>query len=291
MAERRMIHKKISLSEQFNDMGEFAQLVFVLMIPHADDWGSLKGTARVIRGMAIPLNTTRTDKEVESALQEMEKQELVWRYRPDGEGPMLQLRRWEDHQTGLGNRTKPKRKLYFYCEDARKLLETAGIDWDYEEFHKTSENLSELQKDSPVTKQNITKQKETKVAKKPRKRGNPESRKKLKHWAFEIWRDVFGKKVKGKPPDIEQRDAIIAFAESKGEEWWRKRLEYWKQHPWSPWNFKGMMETKWEPTDAKDRRRDKQGQDTDSLPYDDFAAAQAARLHAAEAGDGGPGAE
>ena len=42
---------------------------------------------------------------------------------------------------------------------------------------------------------------------------------------------------------------------------------------------------------AKDRRRDKQGQDTDSLPYDDFAAAQAARLHAAEAGDGGPGGE
>ena len=207
MAERRMIHKKISLSEQFNDMGEFAQLVFVLMIPHADDWGSLKGTARVIRGMAIPLNTTRTDKEVESALQEMEKQELVWRYRPDGEGPMLQLRRWEDHQTGLGNRTKPKRKLYYYCEDAKKLLETAGIDWDYEEFHKTSENLSELQKDSPVTKQNRTKQKRTK-GKGTRKRDPL-----LDHWAIKCYKHVVKRHVK-----TILRGDWVAFADKQYEE-------------------------------------------------------------------------
>lgn len=39
MANRRMISKSISVSEQANVLADFAALLFIWMLPHTDDWG------------------------------------------------------------------------------------------------------------------------------------------------------------------------------------------------------------------------------------------------------------
>lgn len=53
MANRRMLSKSISISEQANDLSDFAALLFTWMIPHADDWGILPGSARKVKALIV----------------------------------------------------------------------------------------------------------------------------------------------------------------------------------------------------------------------------------------------
>ena len=93
-----------------------------------------------------------------------------------------------------------------------------------------------------------------------------------------------------------QAEEIDAWMEDIPEDWFRGACKEAVDNNVRKWSYIRAILKRWKKEgraakSAKDRRRDKQGQDTDSLPYDDFAAAQAARLHEAEAGDGGPGGE
>src|SRR5487761_2456008 len=125
MAERRTIAKKISVSEQVNSLStDFARLLFTWMIPHADDYGVLSGSAWSIRSLVIPM-LERTNVEVEAALAELEAHELVWRYMGRDKKPYLQFRTWEEHQSGLHKRTAPHQPLYF---DPRTHLFTVDRD-------------------------------------------------------------------------------------------------------------------------------------------------------------------
>lgn len=110
MANRRMLSKSISISEQANDLSDFAALLFTWMIPHADDWGVLPGSARKIKALVIPLRPQSAD-DVESALLELVEADLLWRYEVDGQ-LYIQFRTWEKHQDGLHKRSKPKFPLY-----------------------------------------------------------------------------------------------------------------------------------------------------------------------------------
>lgn len=197
MAERRMIHRKISWSRQFNEMSEFAQLLFLMMIPHADDWGSMVGDAYVIKAQVIPMSSRNSEEDVESALNEMEEHRLFWRYQPNDEKPLLQFRKWEDHQTGLHKRTKPKNKLYFYCEEAREKLEEKGVSWNYQEFQGTSPRTKEgkeLEQNEEGTEQPPTETRQRKDL--------------LKHWAMKCYHHVVHRQMKGV-----LRESWAAFAD------------------------------------------------------------------------------
>ena len=106
MANRRMISKSISVSEQVNGMSLLARLLFTWMIPHADDWGRMPGSSRTIRALVIPLGDVNDD-QVDGALSEMEAAGLIRRYR-NGGSQFLYFPKWEDHQTGLHKRTSSK---------------------------------------------------------------------------------------------------------------------------------------------------------------------------------------
>ena len=44
MANRRMIAKSISVSDEANALGDFAALLFTWLIPHSDDYGVIPGS-------------------------------------------------------------------------------------------------------------------------------------------------------------------------------------------------------------------------------------------------------
>lgn len=106
MASRRMLSKSISISEQVNDLSDFAALLFTWMIPHADDWGILPGSTKKIKALVIPMRK-QAPKDVEKALYELVSAELIWWYEVEGER-YIQFRKWDKHQEGLHKRTKPK---------------------------------------------------------------------------------------------------------------------------------------------------------------------------------------
>ena len=97
MAKWRALHGDISTSGQVNRLTEFEQLLFTWMIPHADDWGVLTGDLMELKLKVMP-GTDRQSQEVDAALNHIEEVGLIWRYEPDGEGPLIQFRKWDGHQ-------------------------------------------------------------------------------------------------------------------------------------------------------------------------------------------------
>ena len=106
MANRRMIGKSISISEQVNDLSDFAALLFSCMIPHSDDWGILPGSPKKIKALVIPMRK-QTERDVEKALREIADAGLIWWYEIGG-NKYVQFCKWDEHQEGLHKRTKSK---------------------------------------------------------------------------------------------------------------------------------------------------------------------------------------
>lgn len=104
MANRRMINKSISISEQVNNMTIFAGLLFTWMIPHADDFGRMPGSPSKVKALVIPMRV-ESPSVVESALQEMVENQLIIWYEVDGV-QYIQFKTWDKHQTGLHKRTQ-----------------------------------------------------------------------------------------------------------------------------------------------------------------------------------------
>jgi len=105
VANRRMVAKSISISEQVNNMSDFAKLLFTWMIPHADDWGMIKGSAKVIKALVVPL-TDHSTADVEKALQEIADSELIFWFENEGD-QYIEFCKWDGYQSGLHKRTKP----------------------------------------------------------------------------------------------------------------------------------------------------------------------------------------
>lgn len=103
MANRRMISKSISVSERVNSLSAFAALLFTWMIPHADDFGRMHGSAAKVKALVIPMRN-ETIEDVESALNEIASKGLIVLYTVDG-ARYVQFPGWEKHQKGLHKRT------------------------------------------------------------------------------------------------------------------------------------------------------------------------------------------
>lgn len=75
-AKGRMIYWKISYCKQLARCSLLAQLLFTWLIPNADDLGRLEGDPEIIKGMIFPYHKL-TPKQIESALIELHKEELI----------------------------------------------------------------------------------------------------------------------------------------------------------------------------------------------------------------------
>ena len=92
-----MISKSISTSTTLAEVSDFAKLLFTWIIPHCDDYGHMDGSARIVKGIVVPLCEATTET-VEEALKEIEKVNLIKRYEVEGK-LYLEIVKWDDHQT------------------------------------------------------------------------------------------------------------------------------------------------------------------------------------------------
>jgi hypothetical protein len=97
MAQKRMIDKKISVSEQVANLPIEAQLLFTWMIPHADDLGLLPKSPRSIKGMVVPM-WDKSVEDVGNLLEDIEKQGLI-RVFHGGDSDYYQLINFFQYQT------------------------------------------------------------------------------------------------------------------------------------------------------------------------------------------------
>jgi hypothetical protein len=125
MANRRMISKSISVSDETNTISTFAALLFTWMIPHTDDYGIIHGTAGKIKGLVVP-RRKENEKQVEDALVEMQQVGLIYRFIYKNES-YIQFCKFEEHQEGLHKRTAPKHPIYLECcDDEENFRELPG---------------------------------------------------------------------------------------------------------------------------------------------------------------------
>ena len=100
MARGRMISKAISLDEKVNALSDdTARLLFTWLVPHLDCEGRIHGDAITVKSIVFPRRDISAAK-VEKYLQELEKNELVFRYSVNGNQYLL-MKNFEKHQTGL----------------------------------------------------------------------------------------------------------------------------------------------------------------------------------------------
>lgn len=140
MANARMLHKKISLSEQVDHISERAQLLFTWMLSHADDFGRMPGSPVWVKGAVVPLKPWAID-EVEGYLQEMTHEGLILRYKSGGK-QFIQFPSWEGHQSGLHKRTKSEYPAPEEADDAEPASEQAS--GNFPEIPGTSGKVQEL---------------------------------------------------------------------------------------------------------------------------------------------------
>lgn len=111
MARGRMISKVLSTSKKFAaagrcDLGEFAQLLYALLLPHADDFGRQEGDPFTVKHKVLP-TSERSEAEFGSALRCLHDAGLILWY--DTEiGQVVEIVGFDAHQVGLHKRTATK---------------------------------------------------------------------------------------------------------------------------------------------------------------------------------------
>lgn len=97
MANRRMIDKKISVSEDIASLPLVAQLLFTWMICHSDDVGLLPYSSRAIKALVIPMLEIRVE-DVQTHLETMRKQGLIEVFSWEGD-KFWRIKNFLSHQT------------------------------------------------------------------------------------------------------------------------------------------------------------------------------------------------
>lgn len=108
MAEKRMLSKVISISKKFNIRvdSHFTRLLYVLLIPHSDDFGRLTGCPHKVKALVIPMLSDGWEM-VEQSLGKLQESELITWYEV-GDEQYIQINNFDDHQQGLHKRTRSK---------------------------------------------------------------------------------------------------------------------------------------------------------------------------------------
>jgi hypothetical protein len=112
MARGRMISKSLSTSEKFGglvalgELAEFAQLLYPLLVIHADDYGRLQGDAFTVKLMCLPVSP-RPLETFAIALQQLDAADLITWYEVAGKR-YIEIVNFDGHQSGLHKRTQSK---------------------------------------------------------------------------------------------------------------------------------------------------------------------------------------
>lgn len=96
MGNKRMLHKKISISIQVNRLKLPARLLFTWLIAHADDEGRLKGEAEYVKATVVPM-TDWTFDNVKDYLKEIQEQKLIYYWEENNEW-FIEFVKWTDFQ-------------------------------------------------------------------------------------------------------------------------------------------------------------------------------------------------
>ncbi len=106
-----MISKSLSTSEKFaalvteaGPLAEFCQLIYPLIVAHADDFGRIQGDPFTIKMMCFPVSPRSVD-EFSRALAHLHSVGLIQRYEVAAKR-YIQIENFDPHQLGLHKRTK-----------------------------------------------------------------------------------------------------------------------------------------------------------------------------------------
>jgi len=108
MAQKRMLDKKISLSEQVADLSIPAALLFTWSIPHTDDIGLLPRSHRTLKAAIVPM-WEYGSKDFDGFVAEIVKQKLWQPFEYSGEQFYI-LTKFQGHQT-LKKDRQPQTRL------------------------------------------------------------------------------------------------------------------------------------------------------------------------------------
>lgn len=108
MARGRMISKALSTSKKFavagrSPLGEFAQLVYALLLPHADDFGRQEGDPFTVKHKVLPSSTRGEDDFVAALCVLRDAGLILWYDSPEGQ--VIEIVGFDAHQSGLHKRT------------------------------------------------------------------------------------------------------------------------------------------------------------------------------------------
>jgi hypothetical protein len=111
MARGRMISKSLSTSEKFaalvstaGDLAEFCQTLYLLLVPHTDDFGRLQGDPFTVKHVCHP-SSPRTLADFSSGLAHLHTVQLITWYAVSRK-KYIQIGNFDPHQLGLHKRTR-----------------------------------------------------------------------------------------------------------------------------------------------------------------------------------------
>lgn len=117
MARGRMISKSLGSSRKFHAvlakagrLGEFAQLLFPLVVTHTDDHGRMPGDGFTVKHLVLP-TSPRSEEAFSHAIDALADVYLVQRYQVNGV-IYLQVNDFDAHQVGLHKRRESRLPEY-----------------------------------------------------------------------------------------------------------------------------------------------------------------------------------
>lgn len=109
-----MISNSLSTSERWaalygeaGKLAEFCQVLFVLLVSHADDHGRLKGSPFTVKHLVLP-TSPRSLESVERALIHLHRVKLIHWYEHEND-KYIQINHFGDHQTLKGHDSRPSK--------------------------------------------------------------------------------------------------------------------------------------------------------------------------------------
>ena len=140
MAQKRMLDKKISVSEQVANLSDKAKLVFTWAIPHSDDVGLLPHSYKTLKALIVPMMEVRLEDFV-AMVNEIVEQNLWQEFEYNGE-KFWRIVKFKGHQT-LKKDRQPQTILPIVFskkpKDTWKTLEDIGFQVEDDGIHLESE--------------------------------------------------------------------------------------------------------------------------------------------------------
>lgn len=133
MARGRMLSKTLSVSRRFNaiaetaeELTEFTQLLYALLVPHTDDFGRMSGDPFSLKMTVLPASS-RALGDFTAALNILHDVHLITVYEMNSD-IWLQVNKFDEHQVGLHKRTESKIPSPL-DGTSRKFPEVPGNSW------------------------------------------------------------------------------------------------------------------------------------------------------------------